>query len=220
MIMNTDEKLRELYTEVFDEVHASDELLRKVKDMTDSKQKRNVKTAVKVLYATAAAAAVLVAGNVAAYAATGDSLLHIFINGEEQQVISDGGVYSFSYGTDRDKVDVEIEGDFSDGDGVYIDERDGTGVPELVTENGAAYLVYNDVKIDITQDMEDGSAEGTFEYDGAELSYTVDSDGNISLSWNDAEEVSASNIDDFSFNVNTDGSYTCSFGEASSSAAQ
>ena len=58
--MNTDERIAEMYAGVFDEIHASDELARKVTNMTEITKKRSIRTAVKVAYAAAAAAVVLV----------------------------------------------------------------------------------------------------------------------------------------------------------------
>lgn len=128
--MNTDERIRKMYAGVFDDLNASEELKRKVRNMTETKKKRNIRTAVKIAYAAAAAAAVLVAGNVIAYATTGETMLRVFINGEEQTEFSytfDEGI-GFKYEpNDGEQVYVNIEGDFSENEGgeIYIYDTDG-----------------------------------------------------------------------------------------------
>lgn len=179
--MNTDKKIKELYVDVFDEVHASDELLRKVRSMTETKSKKNIRTAVKVLYAAAAVAVLLIASNVIAYAATGETLLRVIINGEEQTLttIGEDGVYTYSLeGTDGEQVDVIIEGEFGEGDTLIMNEEPDV-IPEITTEGDKTYLIYGETKVDITEDMKDGSAEGEFELDGITFTYSVEPDGDI-----------------------------------------
>lgn len=185
--MNTDKKIKELYVDVFDEIYASDELLRKVISMSDTNSKKNIRTAVKVLYAVAAVAVLLIASNVIAYAATGSTLLNVIINGEEHTLSVEGedGIYTYTYGTDSEKVDIIFEGEFSDGDTLYMEESSSV-TPSINKEDGKTYLVCDDVKIDITEDMKDGSAEGTFELDGITFNYTVDSDENVMLFYDGA----------------------------------
>lgn len=182
--MNTDKKIQELYTGVFDEIHASDELLRKVIDMSETNNnKKGIRKAVKTLYAAAAVAVLLIASNVIAYAATGETLLNVIINGEEQTLTVEGedGRYTYyTYGTDSEKVDIVIDGEFSDGDSLYMYESDAV-TPNINKEGDKTYLVCDDVKIDITEDMKDGSAEGTFELNGITFGYQVDSDENVML---------------------------------------
>lgn len=189
--MNTDKKIQELYMDVFNEVHASDELLGKVKAMTETKKTKNIHAFVKVLYIAAAAAVLLVASNLIAYAATGETLLRVFVNGEEQTVTmtEEDGVYTYTLDTgDEDEtVEVYLEGDFSDGDVLDIEIKDDI-LPELTTEEGRTYLTYDEINIDITEDMEDGSAEGEFELDGTTFTYSVDSEGNITIFYGENED--------------------------------
>ncbi|MBQ3692767.1 MAG: hypothetical protein II931_05555 [Clostridia bacterium] len=185
--MNTDERITEMYAGVFDEIHASDELLRKVSNMTETTKKKSIRTAVKVAYAAAAAAVVLVAGNVIAYASTGEMLLKVLINGEEQTVSAtqeQDGSYSFTC-SDEDgySYNVLVDGEIGDLDGdpsfeVY------SFAPELVKEDGKTYIAIDeDFRADITAGLkEDGTAEGEFEYNGIKYCYIVDSDENIWLS--------------------------------------
>lgn len=185
--MNTDKKIKELYVDVFDEIYASDELLRKVINMSDTNNKKSIRTAVKVLYAVAAVAVLLIASNVIAYAATGNTLLNVIINGEEHTLSVEGedGIYTYTYGTDSEKVDIIFEGEFSDGDTLYMEESSSV-TPSVNKEGGKTYLICDDVKIDITEDMKDGSAEGTFKLDGITFGYTVDADENVMLFYDGA----------------------------------
>ena len=202
--MNTDDKIKELYTGVFDEIHASDELLRKVSNMTETTKKRSIRTAVKVAYAAAAAAVVLVAGNVIAYASTGEMLLKILVNGEEQTVSAtqeEDGSYSFTC-SDEDgySYNVLVAGDLDNDSPVAVGEFN-TFTPEIVKENGKTYIaVSEDFKADITADVkEDGSAEGSFEYDGMNYYYIVDSDGELWLSGTNGEAADEAGIETKSF---------------------
>lgn len=188
--MNTDKKIKELYSEVFDEMHASDELLRKVTNMTEHKGKKSVRTAIKIAYAAAAAAVLLVAGNVVAYAATGDSLVSVILrNGERMSLteVSDG-VYEGVYEKDGYDYNIVLEGDFTENDSVYlIDDSD--AMPDRIeTEDGRTYLIYGDDRLDITEDYADGEAEGTVNSNGLEYKYYVDKDGNVECELLDVDE--------------------------------
>ena len=80
-----DEKLQALYTEIYDNTHASDELKGMVRAMTEDKKKR-VSTFVKVGAALAAAAIILVGGTVAVTATHKPykgQYTTVYINGEE-----------------------------------------------------------------------------------------------------------------------------------------
>ena len=192
-----------MYAGVFDEIHASDELLRKVSNMTETTKKKSIRTAVKVAYAAAAAAVVLVAGNVIAYASTGEMLLKGLINGEEQTVSAtkeDDGSYSFTCSDANGySYNVLVEGDLGDNPAV-VGNFD-TFVPELVKENGKTYItVDEDFKTDITDSVrEDGSAVGVFEYNDMTYYYIVDSDGNIWLSSTDEESLDEAGLEAESF---------------------
>lgn len=179
--MNTDKKIKELYSEVFDEMHASDELLRKVKNMTEHKGRKSVRTAIKVAYATAAAAALLVAGNIVAYAATGNSLISVILSGGERMPLTEvsDGVYEGVYEKDGYDYNVVVEGDFTEDDSVYLIDENGAMPDRIETEDDRTYLIYGDDRLDITEDYADGEAEGTVNSNGIEFKYYVDKDGNV-----------------------------------------
>lgn len=202
--MNTDDRIRELYAGVFDEIHASDELLRKVNNMTETTKKKSIRTAVKTAYVAAAAAVLIIAGNVVAYASTGEMLLKIFVNGEERTVSAtqvDDGVYTYTYQLDEDSTDAIVIESFDAEDDAVLsinieddnlqsasnETKETTGIEpmlqaEIVKEDGRTYLVVNDQKIDITEDYRDGKAEGTIDIDGVTYTYDVSDDDNIYLS--------------------------------------
>ena len=202
--MNTDERITEMYAGVFDEIHASDELLRKVSTMTENTKKRSIRTAVKVAYAAAAAAVVLVAGNVIAYASTGEMMLKIFVNGEEQTVSAtqekDGSYSVTCSGEDGYSYDVLEDVDLGEDTQTVFGECN-TFTPEIVKESGKTYIAINeDFKADITADVKvDGSAEGSFEYDGTNYYYIVDSDGELWLSGTNKEAADKAGIETKSF---------------------
>lgn len=77
-----------LYRSTFDKVHASDELVGKVKNMTKVKAKKKMCVIKKVLCIAAVVAVLFVVSNLAVYAATGESwvemlVVHVVVNGEE-----------------------------------------------------------------------------------------------------------------------------------------
>lgn len=175
--MNTYKDNYEFYTSTFDEVHASDELLRKVKNMTETKPKKKIYAIRKVLYVAAAVVVMLIASNAIVYAATGETwvemvAVYVILNGEPQEVEAikttdaDGNV---SYKIDLDeqngvKQSLEFFGDdaeFSDGESFVI-ETPGTE-PTLTEEDGKIYLEISamEFKEEITDDFADGKASVT-----------------------------------------------------------
>lgn len=176
--MNTYKDNYEFYTSTFDEVHASDELLRKVKNMTEAKPKKKIYAVRKVLYVAAAVVVMLIASNAIVYAATGETwvekiAVHVIANGDEQDVdvvkttdengnISyemnieekNGVKQSFIFGGDGD-VDIK------DGETIVF-ETPGTE-PTLTEEDGKIYLEISamEFKEDITDDFADGKASVT-----------------------------------------------------------
>ena len=73
--MSSEKRIKEMYNSTFEEVHASDELKGLVESMTENKN-RIWKNVLKKGAAVAAVVAITFAtGNIATYAATGDSLL-------------------------------------------------------------------------------------------------------------------------------------------------
>ncbi len=187
-----DKRIEELYTGVFDEIRASDELKRKVTNMDTSAKKKGLRTAVKVLCTAAALMALLVVSNVIAYATTGETLIHMVVNGIDYTFVaseyeaSNGDIYFYTC-TDTDGFNtmtfyyVDESGEEADTD-IYID----TFTADIVEESGRTYLeIAESERIDITDDLaDDGYAEGTFTYSGTVYSYETDGSD---LSWTDGE---------------------------------
>lgn len=182
----------DFYKSTFDEIHASDELLRKVKNMTEAKPKKKIYAVRKVLYVAAAVVIMLVASNAIVYAATGETwvekiAVHVIANGDEQDVdvvkttdengnISyemnieekNGVKQSFVFGGDGD-VDIK------DGETIVF-ETPGTE-PVLTEEDGKIYLELPamDIKEDITDDFADGKASVTInDTDGNKLVISIE----------------------------------------------
>lgn len=92
----------ELYQETFSEVHASDELKGKVKDMINNKKALRTATFKKCAAVAALAAIVFASSNVVTYAATGETwvkMVTVNINGkklqtpQEKKTDSEGNTY-------------------------------------------------------------------------------------------------------------------------------
>ncbi len=185
--MNTQKNNFELYRSAFDEVHASDELMRKVKNMTESKPKKKIYVFRKVLYVAAAVAVLLVASNVITYAATGETwveqvMVNITLNGEQTEVpithtVNDDGSQEYEYnyevkdGDGTPAVNFSIEGD----DPSYMEIN--THSYDVVNEDEKTYFVDTcdeNLKVDITEDIKDGTAEGTFEQYGLKYNFTIE----------------------------------------------
>lgn len=179
----------EFYQSVFDEVHASDELMRKVQSMENTKAKKKVYAIRKVIYIAAAIMIMLVASNAVAYAATGETwveqiMVHVTMNGEKQDVVMDKTVNEngdVSYEMEVDQGDVkqgfyfELSGDEEINDGDEFEIQTNTNAV-LTEEDGKVYFDWPimDVKIDITDDFKDGEARVVVaEQDGKELVATV-----------------------------------------------
>lgn len=192
-------KNQEKYKAVFGEIHAPDDLVRKVRNisMENKKLQRNKKWKA-ALVSAAAALGLFVGANGICYAATGDNLVSkivIMVNGEEVERDiewheegdtlvgtveyeleddADGGSIAVQEIFIADKEDTElIEGDAENS--VYeFDSMDASGTV-VEEEDGKIYLVPGDgnQKIDITEDIADGTAEGTLTYNGEECKYVV-----------------------------------------------
>lgn len=188
--MNTYKDNYEFYVSTFDEVHASDELLRKVKNMTETKPKKKIYAIRKVLYVAAAVVIMLIASNAIVYAATGETwvemvAVHVILNGEPQEVdvvktTDENGNVSYEMNIDEENGVKQslIFGDdaeLSDGESITI-ETIGTE-PTLTEEDGKIYfeLPAMDIKEDITDDFADGKASVTIDGEyGEKLVVTIE----------------------------------------------
>lgn len=162
-------------------MHASEDLLRKVEAMKESKnnkRSKGIKRTIKFGYAVAAALAVaIISSNIIAYAATGSTWVEkvvVTINGEEREagvekvIDNDGNGYVVATVEDDDETTIEI----FDGDDKSVENS----LPdaEIVKENGKVYLTAEGTKAaDITEDIKDEKCEGTFEVKGVTYQYTV-----------------------------------------------
>lgn len=188
--MNQYKSNHEFYQSVFDEVHASDELIRKVQNMTNSKTKKKIYAIRKIAFVAAAVILMLVASNVVAYAATGatwiEHLITATIDGQDRDAKlidkydENGNLDSqellIDYGNGM-KGGIEWDGEYA------IDPSDGIEIefaepiePSIVKENGKVYLDWKpeDIYEDITEDIADGHAEVTVNGDNnEELKITV-----------------------------------------------
>lgn len=207
--MKMEKENKKMYKDTFDEVHASENLLRKVKDMKRENISR-IKRISKKAVCTAAALAVVgfISTNAVVYAATGSTWLH------KVKVSIDGKEYEAKVTKiDEDTVEVEITGDedmlytiSAEGDGSNLEESkfvicdESTGV-YLGFENDRLYLIYpgnkvysnlpeiennryylisdEDKKIDITDNFNNGVCEGDMEIGDKVYHYVVTEDGGV-----------------------------------------
>ncbi|MDE6233500.1 MAG: hypothetical protein K2M60_09190 [Lachnospiraceae bacterium] len=185
--MKMEKENKKMYKDTFDEVHASENLLRKVKDMKRENISR-IKRISKKAVCTAAALAVVgfISTNAVVYAATGSTWLH------KIKVSIDGKEYEAKVTKiDENAVEVEITGDedmpFSvsaEGDGSNLEESkfvicdESNGVC-LGFENDRLYLLSEEDKIDITDNFDGGKCEGDMEIGDKVYHYVVTEDGGV-----------------------------------------
>ena len=192
--MQKEDKIKTYIQDSFREIHAPEDLRRKVMNMNERKEK-NFAWAKKLAVAAAVALAVFAGSNCVAYAMTGStwvrSIKTIFLDdGVKQEVelnyevFADGttGHHSVHHGTfdvpGNGSVAFVIESDQEIGEvppTVHI-ETD-SKIPEgmkIVTEEDSVYLTDNDIKIDITEDIADGQADVSYEKDGKAYRYVIE----------------------------------------------
>lgn len=173
-----EENYRKLYKDTFDEVHAPENLLGKVKNM----KKENIKAVKRISKRTACAAAallavVVVSGNAITYAATGSTWLEkarICIKGE------DGYEYTY-YVEDVENNDESIvcfQIEDTETSGFTITDA-GIGA-ELVSEDGRVYISAGEgeERTDITDKFVDNVCEGDIIVKGKSCHYVVTKDAN------------------------------------------
>ena len=170
----------ELYQSVLDEVHASDELIMKLQNMTENKTKKKIYVIRKVIYVAAAIMILLIASNAVVYAATGatwiEHLVTATVNGGEYNArLIDKYDENGEFGSQKLIIDYGNgikEG--IEGDGQYaIDPNSDIEIwvaekePRVVQESNRVYLswISADIREDITEDFSDGHAEFTVDVD-------------------------------------------------------
>lgn len=172
--MNKYKDNHEFYQSTFDEVHAPDELLRKVQNMSNTETKKKVYAIRKVIYIAAAIIIVFAASNAVVYAATGETwvehTVHAVVNGDDYNAktvnkYDDNGQVSsqkveINYGNGM-KEGIEYDGDYAIDENSDFEIQSSKNKPILKEENDKTYFVWSeiDIKIDITDDFKDGEAK-------------------------------------------------------------
>lgn len=174
--MKDETENKEYYKRTFDEVHASENLLGKVRTM---KKEDTRKRTINMRCAVAAAAAILLlSSNLVAYAATGNTWIYalVTINGEQKKVNfeekkdEEGNTYyEGKIEEENSAAAIRVDGDKDQvTDNMQIDS------PEVMEKDGKVYLVINpEITIDITEDIKDQKCEGTFQQEGTTYKYEV-----------------------------------------------
>lgn len=190
--MNNEERIKNIY----DDIHASDALFRKVMSMNKKESKtRNIMKFAAT--AVAGLALMFVASNGICYAATGETLtskLRVFVNGEEKDA-------EVTWTEDENGIYGEYQIEVDEGDEVVVEMVDEQGempnevvldipdenadsdsfeladMPEDITvigtEDGKTYLRKEGVKVDISEDFADGTATGVIECPSGTYNYTI-----------------------------------------------
>lgn len=162
---------KKLYKNTFDKMEMSDEMFRKVMNMSvNDKKIRKFKLRFVTALATFAIMFALTNGIV--YAATGTSIISkvtCYINGESRtatikKVVNEDGSEGYRVSLEKEAVDGKVIGQ----------------------TDGKIYLIVNNnlKKIEITEDLEDGEAKGEFELEGVIYEYSVKGDviqNNVSI---------------------------------------
>ncbi len=190
--MNNKERIKNVY----DDIHASDALFRKVMSMNKKESKtRNIMKFAAT--AVAGLALMFVASNGICYAATGETLtskVRVLINGEEKEAElnwteDENGVYGEyqievdeddevliemidEQGEYPDEVVIDIPSENADANSFELDDMP-VDITVVGTEGGKIYLRKEGVKVDITEDFADGTATGTIECPSGTYDYTI-----------------------------------------------
>ena len=191
--MNKYNNNHEFYQSAFDEIHASDELLMKVQNMTENKTKKKIYAIRKAALVAAAIMMMLVVSNAVVYAATGatwvEKLITVNVDGEEKEASLvnkydengklDSQEIVVDHGNGRiDKLVIDGEEAEEDPSGFEIITNNDSVMPEpsVVKENDKVFLNWSCVGVreDITEDFSDGKAEFTAKGDdNVEMKFTV-----------------------------------------------
>lgn len=191
--MNKYNNNHEFYQSAFDEIHASDELLMKVQNMTENKTKKKIYAIRKAALVAAAIMMMLVVSNAVVYAATGatwvEKLITVNVDGEEKEASLvnkydengklDSQEIVVDHGNGRiDKLVIDGEEAEEDPSGFEIITNNDSVMPEpsVVKENDKVFLDWSCVGVreDITEDFSDGKAEFTAKGDdNVEMKFTV-----------------------------------------------
>lgn len=186
--MNQYKSNHEFYQSVFDEVHASDELIKKVQNMSNNKTKKKVYVIRKVIYVAATIMIMLIASNAVVYATTGamwiEHLITATVNGNnyDAKLINkydksgnlDSQELIIDYGNGL-KGGIEYDGQYAIDGNSNIEIQTAENKPVVVQESNRVFLSWKsaDIHEDITEDFADGKAE-----------VTVAGDNNVEMKFN------------------------------------
>ena len=189
--MQKEDKIKTYIQDSFREIHAPEDLRRKVMNMNERKEKKSFAWVKKLAVAAAVALAVFAGSNCVAYAMTGNTWVEslkskFVVNGVEQEVelyaeiTEDGNIVHYgTFEVEEDgSVAFVIESDQEIGEvlpTVHI-ETD-SKIPEgmkVVQEDGKVYVKDNDIMIDITEDLADGQTEVSYEKAGTAYRYVIE----------------------------------------------
>ena len=185
--MTGEKENKEFYQAAYREVHASEQLLRKVEAMGKAyHQKHGKKILRRSCIAAAALALALISSNIISYAATGRSWI-ISVTTSDGRVLpaepgtyyelGDGMVYTVKYELDAEGPEKgeDMTGNEETAAKSTEEECADPTKAQVVKEGEHIFLDINGaVRIDVTESFANGSCEGTFELDGTEYQYLIE----------------------------------------------
>lgn len=175
--MNTEKDNQTWYQHTFDEVHASEDLLRKVNAMKNENERNKAKKTLSKGAVAAAAVALLMLSNVISYAASGRAwILTITLpDGETRQIEMEPGLEDGQYFVYEDTADSAVsESMVSTETDVTLEISEEDSAHRLEEADGRIWLILDEQnRVDITDDFQDGICRGTLETDDMTWYYEV-----------------------------------------------
>lgn len=175
--MNTEKDNQTWYQHTFDEVHASEDLLRKVNAMKNENEMNKTKKTLSKGAVAAAAVALLMLSNVISYAASGRAwILTITLpDGETRQIEMEPGLEDGQYFVYEDTADSAVsESMVSTETDVTLEISEEDSAHRLEEADGRIWLILDEQnRVDITDDFQDGICRGTLETDDTAWYYEV-----------------------------------------------
>lgn len=183
--MKEEQENKAYYQNTFNEVHASENLLRKVEMMNSKNGKNTLKRTLKKSWAVAAALAfVFISGNMISYAATGQPwIIHVTLPDGNAAVVTfkgfadeeDTALSEEEYTLSCDRTDVDAASQNSTEVSSPASSEDDIADSSCLEKDGEKiYLKVNNSRVaDVTEDIKDGSCRGTFQADGENYIYEI-----------------------------------------------
>lgn len=175
--MNTKKDNKTWYRHTFDEVHASENLRRKVNEMKNENGMNKTKKTLSKGAVAAAAFALLMLSNVISYAASGRAWIMTITlpDGETRQIEVEQGPEDGQYFVYEDGNDsTASESMASTETDVTLEVSEEDSVHRLEEAGGRIWLVLDEQnRVDITEDFRDGTCKGTLETDDRIWYYEV-----------------------------------------------